>query len=114
MLTIFQPDSSLTKLNISLNFPSLLKLDSIQTVAAVGDIAIFSIPDKHKGELPVAAVIWKEKEDTEGLLKYAHENLARYKIPRKVYSTDKLPRVNDWKLLRKELIKIFEPKMVKK
>ena len=88
--------------------------DALLKYPEIADIAIFSIPDKHKGELPVAAIIWKEKEDTEGLLKYAHENLARYKIPRKIYTTDKLPRVNDWKLLRKELIKIFEPEMVEK
>ena len=80
----------------------------------VSDIAVFSIPDQHKGELPVAAVIWKNEEDCEGLLEYAHENLAGYKIPRKIYTTDKLPRINNWKLLRKELINIFEPKMVNK
>ena len=74
----------------------------------VEDIAIFSIPDIHKGELPVAAVIWKEKEDKEGLIEYAKENIAEYKIPRKIYTRETLPRINNWKLLRKELREIYQ------
>ncbi|RAP53644.1 MAG: acyl-CoA synthetase [Methanosphaera sp. rholeuAM270] len=69
----------------------------------VDEIAIFSIPDEHRGEIPAAAVIWNEEEDKEGLLEYAGENLARYKIPRKIFTVDDLPRVNNWKLLRKDL-----------
>lgn len=70
---------------------------------SIKEIAIFSIGDCHRGELPVAAVVWKNKEDIEGLLKYANENLARYKVPRKIFSVGELPRVNGWKLLRREL-----------
>ncbi len=85
--------------------------DTLLKYEKVSDIAIFSIPDEHRGELPVAAVIWKKEEDKEGLIQFARENLAGYKVPRRIYSTDKLPRVNDWKLLRKELINIFEPNL---
>ncbi|MBO6109985.1 MAG: acyl--CoA ligase, partial [Methanobrevibacter sp.] len=45
----------------------------------VKEIAIFSINDCHRGEIPVAAVVWENEEDSEGLLKYALENLSRYK-----------------------------------
>ena len=69
----------------------------------VEEIAIFSIDDEHRGEIPVAAVVWKNRPDEEGLLKYAKETLSRYKIPRKVITVDELPRVNGWKLLRREL-----------
>lgn len=70
---------------------------------SVDEIAIFSIPHEHRGEIPVAAVVWKNEEDEEGLLEFARNNLARYKIPRKIFTVDKLPRVNNWKLLRKDL-----------
>lgn len=78
---------------------------------AVEDLAVFSIDDCHKGELPVVAVIWKDDvltEDNEEELKadldnYAREHLARYKVPHKIFTTNKLPRVNNWKLLRREL-----------
>ena len=74
---------------------------------SVDEIALFSIPDEHRGELPVAAVVWEDEDATEELLKFAHENLARYKVPRKIYSVNELPRVNGWKLLRRELRKNF-------
>lgn len=70
---------------------------------SVKEIAIFSIEDCHRGELPVAAVVWENNEDEEGLLDYAKENLSRYKVPRKIFTVDNLPRVNGWKLLRRKL-----------
>ena len=42
------------------------------------------------------------------LLDYAHENLSRYKVPREIYDLDELPRVNGWKLLRRELREMFK------
>ena len=75
---------------------------------AVKEIAIFSINDCHRGEIPVAAVVWEDKNDCEGLLSYARENLSRYKVPRKIFDLDELPRVNGWKLLRRELREMFK------
>ncbi len=74
---------------------------------SVNEIALFSIPDEHRGELPVAAVVWEDEDETDALLKFAHENIARYKVPRKIYSVEELPRVNGWKLLRRELRKNY-------
>ena len=75
---------------------------------AVKEIAIFSISDCHRGEIPVAAVVWEDDADEEGLISYARENLSRYKVPRKIFTLDELPRVNGWKLLRRELRKMFK------
>ena len=75
---------------------------------AVKEIAIFSINDCHRGEIPVAAVVWESENDSEGLVSYAHENLSRYKVPREIYDLDELPRVNGWKLLRRELREMFK------
>ena len=72
------------------------------------EIAIFSIGDCHRGEIPVAAVVWKDEPDHDGLISFARENLSRYKVPRKIYDLDELPRVNGWKLLRRELRKMFK------
>lgn len=80
---------------------TLIKYDKIE------EIAVFSIGHPHKGELPVAAVVWKDEEDKEGLIEYAREYLARYKVPREIYTLEELPRVNGWKLLRRELRKMF-------
>ena len=75
---------------------------------AVKEIAIFSVNDCHRGEIPVAAVVWENESDSEGLIKYARKNLSRYKVPREIYDLDELPRVNGWKLLRRELRKMFK------
>ena len=75
---------------------------------AVKEIAIFSVDDCHRGEIPVAAVVWENENDSEGLLGFARENLSRYKVPREIYDLDELPRVNGWKLLRRELRKMFK------
>ena len=75
---------------------------------AVKEIAIFSINDCHRGEIPVAAVVWENEADDEGLIEYARESLSRYKVPRKIFALDELPRVNGWKLLRRELRKMFK------
>ncbi len=69
----------------------------------IEEIAVFSISHEHKGEIPVAAVIWKNENDEEGLIEFAKENLSRYKIPRKIFTVNELPRVNGWKLLRRKL-----------
>ncbi|MGX8693316.1 MAG: class I adenylate-forming enzyme family protein [Methanobrevibacter sp.] len=75
---------------------------------AVKEIAIFSVDDCHRGEIPVAAVVWENENDTDGLIEYSHENLSRYKVPREIYDLDELPRVNGWKLLRRELRQMFK------
>lgn len=75
---------------------------------AVKEIAIFSVNDVHRCEMPVAAVVWEDEADDEGLINYARENLSRYKVPRKIFTLDELPRVNGWKLLRRELRKMFK------
>lgn len=72
------------------------------------EIAIFSIDDCHRGEIPVAAVVWKDEPDHEGLINYARENLSRYKVPKEIYDLDELPRVNGWKLLRRELREMYK------
>ena len=75
---------------------------------AVKEIAIFSINDCHRGEIPVAAVVWNDEADDEGLIEFARENLSRYKVPKKIFALDELPRVNGWKLLRRELRQMFK------
>ncbi|MDV0443064.1 class I adenylate-forming enzyme family protein [Methanorbis rubei] len=77
----------------------------------VAEIAVFGIPHPHRGEVPAAAVVWRAGRDGSGneagLLAFAKEHLAGYKVPRKIYTVDALPRVNGWKLLRRELREKF-------
>lgn len=80
---------------------TLIKYDKLK------EIAVFSIDHPHRGEIPVAAVVWEDEEDKEGLIEFAKKYLARYKVPREIYTLAELPRVNGWKLLRRELREMF-------
>ncbi|HPP77606.1 MAG TPA: class I adenylate-forming enzyme family protein [Methanospirillum sp.] len=76
----------------------------------IADVAIFGCPDEEKGEIPAAAVVLRNKDDTltlEELTGWSREFLAGYKIPRRLKVVDQLPRVGGWKLLRRELRESF-------
>ncbi|RXE55693.1 acyl-CoA synthetase [Methanoculleus taiwanensis] len=76
----------------------------------VRDVAVFGCNDEHRGEVPVAAVVPAEGGLTpEMIVTYAKEQLAGYKVPRKILIVDKLPRVNGWKLMRKVLREQYCP-----
>ena len=76
---------------------------------AVADVAVFGVSHPHRGEIPIAAVIWREGgERPEELLSFAKERLAGYKVPRHILTVNDLPRVNGWKLLRRELKAKYE------
>lgn len=72
----------------------------------IADIAIFGCPDEEKGEIPAAAIVLRNKAEVltiEELITWSRDHLAGYKIPRKLFVMDQLPRVGGWKLLRREL-----------
>ncbi|HDQ08132.1 MAG TPA: acyl-CoA synthetase [Methanoculleus sp.] len=71
----------------------------------VDDIAIFGVPDDHRGEIPFAAVVKKAGASItlEDLQAYSRNRLAGYKVPRKMVVVSELPRLGGWKLLRREL-----------
>lgn len=71
----------------------------------VAEIAVFGSPDEKRGEIPQAAVIPRPGVSLthDELVAFAKERLAGYKIPRKTYIVDELPRMNGWKLMRREL-----------
>ncbi|NYT06330.1 MAG: acyl--CoA ligase [Methanomicrobiales archaeon] len=75
----------------------------------VQDVAVFGIPDEHRGEIPVAAVVPTGGADVthDDITAFARERLAGYKIPRKTIIVAALPRVGGWKLLRRDLRERF-------
>jgi len=77
---------------------------------AIRDAAVFGRPDVRRGESPVAAVVLREGRslDYEELARFCRERLAGYKVPRGMVVLPELPRVNGWKLLRRELREKFD------
>jgi long-chain acyl-CoA synthetase len=71
----------------------------------VADVAVFGVPDERKGEIVVACVVAEPgtRPAPEDLESYCRRHLAGYKVPRKYFYTDALPRLHGWKLLRRSL-----------
>lgn len=78
---------------------------------SVDDVAVFGVPDNHRGEVPYAAValVGGASLTLSDLQEYAREHLAGYKVPREMVIVDELPRVGGWKLLRRELRELYSP-----
>ena len=87
------------------------QFEHVMDAVDLGDYPIVSIYNDgnifNEREMPVAAVVWRKGWDSsskeDALRAYAKERLAGYKVPRKIITVDALPRVNGWKLLRREL-----------
>lgn len=58
-----------------------------------------SPPGSHKTNTAVARAYCNAEE----IISYCKEKLAGYKVPRDVVFLDELPKINGWKLVRKEL-----------
>lgn len=67
--------------------------------------AVIGMPDEKWGEVGVACVVLKPgKEVSEkALLEYLRDNLARYKVPKRVVFLDSLPLSGMGKILKREL-----------
>lgn len=78
---------------------------------AVAMVAAGPVPDAVKGELACAYVVLAEGASAteEELLAFAGRSLAAYKRPRMVRFVDDLPKTSTGKIMRRELIKRFDP-----
>jgi acyl-CoA synthetase (AMP-forming)/AMP-acid ligase II len=70
---------------------------------AVGDCAVFGVPDAANGEAIVAAVKAMSAVDAEELVGLIGERLASYKRPSRVTFVDEIPRLPSGKVLRRVL-----------
>ena len=72
---------------------------------AVLEVGVLGVPHPHQGEAVKAYVVAREgtEIDTDELIAYAADYLARYKCPSSVVLVDQLPRNAAGKLIRREL-----------
>jgi long-chain acyl-CoA synthetase len=68
------------------------------------EVAAIGVPDEKSGEVIKIFVVKRDQSLTvEELLKYAHENLTNYKVPKHVEFRTELPKTNVGKILRRAL-----------
>lgn len=70
---------------------------------SVREVGVCGVEDEKWGQVPNAFVVLKNKVEVDELLVYCKENLAAYKVPKKIYIVDELPRNGSNKLLRRKL-----------
>jgi long-chain acyl-CoA synthetase len=68
------------------------------------EVAAIGVPDAKSGEVIKIFVVKRDQSlTTEELLKYCHENLTNYKVPKHVEFREDLPKTNVGKILRRAL-----------
>ncbi len=69
------------------------------------EVAVFGTPSEEWGETVHAVVVVREggSLDAEGVMAFARERLASYKVPRGVTFIDELPKTGSGKVLKREL-----------
>ena len=79
--------------------------DTLRAHPDVSDVAVVGLPSTHSGEDVVAAVVLVDGRtlDEEAIRDFARSNLAAYKVPRRVYQLEELPRSLIGKVLRREV-----------
>jgi fatty-acyl-CoA synthase len=71
----------------------------------ISDVSIIGLPDEVWGEAITAVVVPAPGEsiDEEEVIAWSKENMARYKVPKRVVVVDELPRNPSGKVLKREL-----------
>jgi long-chain acyl-CoA synthetase len=84
-------------------FPSEIE-NVIASNPKVLEVAAIGVPDSRSGEVIKVFVVKKDQSLTEQeLLKFCHENLTNYKVPKHVEFRTELPKTNVGKILRRAL-----------
>lgn len=76
---------------------------------AVEEAGVTGIADERWGQVPCAFVKVKEgyAVTEEQLLAFCKQQLATYKLPKRIYIVDQLPRTASQKLVRRELVRLL-------
>ncbi|MDQ3620822.1 MAG: AMP-binding protein [Actinomycetota bacterium] len=80
--------------------------ETLDDMDGVEDVAVMGVPDDEYGEVLGAFVVGKVKPDD--VKKYCKDQLASYKVPKRVEILDELPRTSTGKVLKRELIEQVE------
>lgn len=77
---------------------------------AVGEAVAFGSPHPAWGEEVVAAVVLKTPATEKELIAFARERLADYKVPKKLFIVEKIPRTATGKIQRRTVAESLNPR----
>jgi O-succinylbenzoic acid--CoA ligase len=73
----------------------------------IQEAGVTGIEDETWGQIPTAFIITKKPISESEIIDYCTEKLAKYKVPKRVYMVEKLPRNASNKILRRELLNLI-------
>lgn len=71
------------------------------------DAGVIGVEDEQWGQVPVAFILAEGQVGESEIIEFCSRKLAKYKLPKKVYFVDHIPRNASRKLLRRELRKLL-------
>ena len=79
--------------------------ETLRAHPSIADVAVVGLPSEHSGEEVVAAVVLAPGAtlDEAAIREFARDNLAAYKVPRRVVAVDELPKSLIGKVLRRRV-----------
>jgi long-chain acyl-CoA synthetase len=71
----------------------------------IAEVAVFAMYDEKRGEIPAAAIVLKPNTNanSEEIIEFCKDKIASYKIPKHIIFLKELPKMNNWKVLRRVL-----------
>ena len=75
---------------------------------AVAEAGVVGMTDDKWGQVPAAFIVKSGEVTEEEILHFCEEKLAKYKVPKKAWFLEELPRNASKKLLRRELRQLVE------
>ena len=78
---------------------------ALLAVPGVGDAAVLGVPDAARGEALVACLVTQGELSREMVMSYLRQELAGYKLPRRLVFLDSIPRNERGKLDRRALLR---------
>jgi acyl-CoA synthetase (AMP-forming)/AMP-acid ligase II len=84
--------------------------DALLQHPAVGEAVAFGSPHPTWGEEVAAAVVLKGEASEKEIIAFARERLADYKVPKKLYIVDQIPRTATGKIQRRSVAEALNPR----
>ncbi|MBS1894915.1 MAG: acyl-CoA synthetase [Actinobacteria bacterium] len=83
--------------------------ETIHTMPEVAEVAVFGLPDPRWIEVVCAAVVPKDGAGVtaESVRRHAQDHLAGYKVPKRIFVAESLPKNPSGKILKRELREAF-------
>lgn len=82
----------------------------LKKIGSITEAAVLGLPDKEWGQKVVAVVVAKTEQaiNMDEIQKELKQRITSYKVPKEIIQTNSLPRTQTGKVIRDELMKLFE------